>query len=209
MTGFFITVEGIEGVGKSTQRAAIRSWLEGRGREVIVTREPGGTPLAEKLRAIVLQPQGESVSAVSELLLMFAARSVHLDNLIRPALARGAVVLCDRFTDATYAYQGSGRGISDASIAQLEQLVQGRLRPDLTLLLDAPVELGLARVAVRQGTAPADRFETERAEFFRVVREKYLARARAEPARFAIIDAAGSLSEVSARIAQVLALRVL
>ena len=107
MTGFFITVEGIEGVGKSTQMAAIRSWLEARGKTVIVTREPGGTPLAEKLRALVLQPQGESVGAASELLMMFAARSVHLDNLIRPALARGAVVVCDRFTDATYAYQGS------------------------------------------------------------------------------------------------------
>ena len=208
MTGFFITVEGIEGVGKSTQMAAIRSWLEARGREVTVTREPGGTPLAEKLRALVLQPQGESVGANTELLLMFAARSVHLDNLIRPALARGAVVVCDRFTDATYAYQGSGRGISDASIAQLEQLVQGTLRPDLTLLLDAPVELGLARAAERHGATRADRFESERAEFFRLVREKYLARARAEPLRFAVIDASGTVAEVSAIIERTLAQRL-
>ena len=209
MTGFFITVEGIEGVGKSTQVAAIRSWLEARGKTVIVTREPGGTPLAEKLRALVLQPQGESVGAASELLMMFAARSVHLDNLIRPALARGAVVVCDRFTDATYAYQGSGRGISDATIAELERLVQETLRPDLTLLLDAPVELGLARAAERQGTACTDRFESERVEFFRRVRDKYLARARAEPERFAVIDGTGTLSEVSRQIERVLARKIL
>ncbi|HZF15189.1 MAG TPA: dTMP kinase [Steroidobacteraceae bacterium] len=208
MKGFFITVEGIEGVGKSTQIETIRAWLEARGRNVVVTREPGGTPLAERLRELALRPQGENIGPWSELLLMFAARSVHLDNRVRPALAEGAVVVCDRFTDATYAYQGTGRGIADAEIAALERFVQGTLRPDLTFLLDAPAEIGLARAASRRNPGGADRFETERLEFFRKVREKYLERARKEPARFAVIDATAAVTEVAAKIRQVLAGRL-
>jgi dTMP kinase len=208
MSGYFITVEGIEGVGKSTQIEAIRAWLERRGSKVVVTREPGGTPLAERLRELVLQPQGESVGRVSELLLMFAARSIHLDNRIRPALAAGAVVVCDRFTDATYAYQGTGRGVPDAQIAALEQLVQGRLRPDLTLLLDAPAEVGQARARERRNPGEADRFETERIEFFRKVRDKYLERARAQPGRIEVIDASVDAAQVAAAIEQVLARRL-
>jgi dTMP kinase len=206
--GYFITVEGIEGVGKSTQIETIRAWLETRGRMAVITREPGGTPLAERLRDMVLQPQGESVGSASELLLMFAARSIHLDNRVRPALAEGAVVVCDRFTDATYAYQGTGRGIADAEIAALERLVQGTLRPDLTLLLDAPAEVGLARAERRRRAGGTDRFETERIEFFRRVREKYLERARLEAARFAVIDASADAQEVAARIRDVLAERL-
>jgi dTMP kinase len=139
---------------------------------------------------------------------MFAARSVHLDNLIRPALAQGSCVVCDRFTDATYAYQGTGRGIADAAIAGIESLVQGALRPDVTFLLDAPVELGLARAAKRLAPAVADRFEEERVEFFRKVRDKYLERARAEPGRIEVIDASGALADVSASIERVLARRI-
>ncbi len=208
MKGYFITVEGIEGVGKSTQIETIRAWLEGRGRNALITREPGGTPLAERLRELVLQPQGESIGPTSELLLMFAARSVHLDNRVRPALAAGAVVVCDRFTDATYAYQGTGRGIADAEIAALERLVQGTLRPDLTLLLDAPAEVALTRAERRRSSGGADRFETERIEFFHRVREKYLERARLEPARFAVIDASAGAQEVAAKICDVLAERL-
>jgi dTMP kinase len=206
--GYFITVEGIEGVGKSSQIEIIRAWLEARGQRVVMTREPGGTPLAERLRELVLRPQGERVGPVSELLLMFAARSVHLDNLVRPALAEGFCVVCDRFTDATYAYQGTGRGIADAAIAGLENLVQGALRPDLTILLDAAAELGLARAAQRLAPAVTDRFEEERVEFFRKVRDKYLARARAEPERIEVIDASGELAQVSASIERVLARRI-
>jgi dTMP kinase len=206
--GYFITVEGIEGVGKSSQVETIRAWLDARGRRVVMTREPGGTPLAERLRELVLRPQGEPVGPVSELLMMFAARSVHLDNLVRPALAEGSVVVCDRFTDATYAYQGTGRGIADAAIAGLENLVQGSLRPDLTLLLDAPAELGLARAAQRLALGSTDRFETERVEFFRRVRDKYLERARMEPDRFEVIDGTGELAQVSASVERVLARRI-
>jgi len=208
MSGYFITIEGIEGVGKSTQIEAIRAWLERHGRKVVVTREPGGTPLAERLRELVLQPQGESVGPVSELLLMFAARSVHLDNRIRPALAAGAVVVCDRFTDASYAYQGTGRGVPDVRIAALEQLVQGTLRPDLTLLLDAPAQVGQARAQERRNPGGADRFETERIEFFRKVRDKYLERARAEPGRIEVIDATVDATQVAAAIEKVLARRL-
>jgi dTMP kinase len=207
VTGYFITVEGIEGVGKTTQIGAIRAWLERRGRRVVTTREPGGTPFAERVRELVLKPQDERVSAVTELLLMFAARSAHLDNLVRPALKEGAVVVCDRFTDATYAYQGSGRGVSEEAIRALEQLVQGALRPDLTLLLDAPAEIGLARAAGRRDFG-GDRFDSERVEFFRRVREAYLARALAEPARMAVIDARRGTAEVTADIERLLAERL-
>jgi dTMP kinase len=185
--GRFITLEGIEGVGKSTQREALAAWLRSAGAEVVVTREPGGTPLAEQVRGLVLQAGSEIVSGRSELLLMFAARSVHLDNLILPALQRGAVVLCDRFTDATYAYQGAGRGVAQQDIAALERITQQDLQPDLTLLFDCPVPLALARMRGRG--AAGDRFETEQECFFERVREEYLRRAAQAPERIRVIDA--------------------
>ena len=202
--GRFLTMEGIEGVGKSTQIARLAGALAERGIDHVVTREPGGTPLAEKIRGLVLDARDESLPAAGELLLMFAARAVHLHNYIEPQLQAGRWVLCDRFTDATYAYQGGGRGLDLRSIAQLEQLVQGSRRPDLTLLLDAPVEQALARARERNAAAAQDRFESERAEFFSRVRATYLARAAAEPARFALIDATRSMDLVGAQILSVL-----
>jgi dTMP kinase len=199
--GRFITLEGLEGSGKSTQLALLGKHLTGQGRRVVVTREPGGTPLAERLRDVVLHAGEEALSAESELLVMFAARSVHLESLVRPALARGDWVVCDRFTDATYAYQGAGRGVADESIRALEQLVQRGLRPDLTLLLDVPVDVGLARARARRGAAVADRFEREGREFFDRVRARFLAIARAEPARVRLIDADRPEAEVARAIA--------
>jgi dTMP kinase len=203
--GRFLTFEGIEGVGKTTQVARLAKLLTERGIAQVVTREPGGTPLAERIRDLVLTPGAEAVPDAAELLLMFAARSVHLENWIEPSLAAGRWVICDRFTDATYAYQGAGRGLAVESIAQLERLVQGSRRPDLTLLLDVPVEVGLGRAKARnagaQGTASgADRFERERIEFFERVRAGYLGRAAAEPARMAVIDATSSEDEVAVAI---------
>jgi dTMP kinase len=198
--GRFITLEGIEGVGKSTQIAAVASALSARGVEIVVTREPGGTPLAEKLRDLVLAPRDEFLPPIAELLIMFAARAVHLENRIAPQLAAGRWVLCDRFTDATYAYQGAGRGLPAASIAALEQIVQGARRPDLTILLDAPVGVALARVARRSSAANLDRFERERGEFFERVRAGYLARAAAEPRRIAVVDASRAPADVTAAV---------
>ena len=209
--GRFLTIEGIEGVGKSTQVPRLAQALAARAIECVLTREPGGTPLAEKIRELVLAPGAEVLPDAAELLLMFAARSVHLENFIKPHLEAGRWVLCDRFTDASYAYQGAGRGFAFDSIAQLERLVQGSMRPDLTLLLDAPVAAGLERVRARNAGAghasAADRFERERAEFFERVREGYLARAAAEPERMAVIDAAGSIDLVAAQILEVLRVR--
>ncbi len=208
--GRFLTVEGIEGVGKSTQVARLAAHLSARGVAHRVTREPGGTPLAEQIRALVLTAGDETLPPAAELLLMFAARSVHLANLIEPALHAGEWVVCDRFTDATYAYQGTGRGVAGEIIASLETLVQGSRRPDLTLLLDAPVELALERARKRRpptasGTAPdIDRFERERGEFFVRVRRGYLARAAAEPGRFLVIDATAPADEVTAAIVSAL-----
>jgi dTMP kinase len=199
MSGRFIVLEGIEGVGKTTQMAAARARLAAAAAELVVTREPGGTPLAERIREQALAPGAEPMPADAELLLMFAARAVHLDNLIRPALARGAWVLCDRFTDASYAYQGAGRGLGVEPVAALERLVQRGLRPDLVVLLDAPVEVALARVRARRGVT--DRFEGERVEFFERARRSYLERARAELARYAIVDASADLATVSAQVA--------
>ena len=201
MKGRFITLEGGEGVGKSTNLAFVATLLREAGRTVDVTREPGGTPLAERVRALVVDHADEPMPPAAELLLMFAARSIHLENRIRPALARGAWVVCDRFTDATYAYQGGGRGADPAWIADLERRVQRGLRPDLTLLLDADPGVGLARAEAR---GAADRFEAERLAFFRDVRALYLARARAEPERFRVIDADRPLGEVQADIAAAL-----
>lgn len=204
MSGRFVTVEGIEGVGKTTQVARLSQALTARGIEHVVTREPGGTELAETIREVVLSPKQEPLPPVAELLLMFAARAVHLANRIEPALQAGKWVVCDRFTDATYAYQGAGRGMNQEYIRFLESCVQGTRRPDLTLLLDVPVAVGLARSQKRDVGKVRDRFELERAEFFERVREGYLSRARAEPSRMAIIDAAQGVDEVTASMLQVL-----
>lgn len=193
MTGLFVTLEGPEGAGKSTNREYLAAQLRAEGIDVLLTREPGGTPLAERIRELLLAPSDESMHADTELLLVFAARAQHLAEVIRPALARGAVVLCDRFTDATYAYQGGGRGLSHERIAALENFVQGQLRPDLTLVFDLPVEVGLARATAR---GRLDRFEQEGRTFFDAVRSTYLHRAKAEPGRYRLVDAAQSLEEV-------------
>jgi dTMP kinase len=183
----FITLEGIEGAGKSTVARTLGDELRRRGGEVLLTREPGGTPLAEAIRGILLRRGTEDLSAVAETLLMFAARAVHLDNAIRPALAAGKWVICDRYTDASYAYQGAARGVEPALIDRLAAAVHADLWPTRTLLLDLPVTEGLARARRRGG--PADRFEDEHQEFFERVREAYLARASADPQRFRVLDA--------------------
>jgi dTMP kinase len=190
--GKFITLEGIEGAGKSTVAAALAEALHARGISVRQTREPGGTPLAERLRQLVLQRGDESLSAEAETLLMFAARAIHLDNLVRPALERGEWVICDRFTDATRAYQGGGRGVDTTLIEQLAASVHRGLEPDLTLLLDLPVNMGLGRARARRqakGESVVDRFESETVQFFERVRASYLDTARREPKRCQIIDA--------------------
>jgi dTMP kinase len=205
--GRFVTLEGIEGVGKSTQVARLSAALDEIGIAHVVTREPGGTPLAESIRDVVLSAREESLPPTAELLLMFAARAVHLANHILPSLRAGRWVICDRFTDATYAYQGGGRGLGVEMIAELESMVQGALRPDFTVLLDAPVEKALARARRRNAGAPADRFERERSEFFERVRNLYRARAAAEPERFAIVDATQSVDAIGAQILEQLKLR--
>ena len=201
MRGRFITMEGGEGAGKSTMMGHVADWLENAGHRVVRTREPGGTDLAEKLREILLDRNNISLSGRAELLLLFAARAQHLEELIRPALVRGDWVLCDRFTDATWAYQGGGRGLPRDEIGSLETLVHGDLQPDLTLLLDLPVELGMKRAARR---SQADRFEQESTLFFERVRNAYLERAQAAPERFAVIDAASNMEEVWSQIKSVL-----
>lgn len=197
--GKLITLEGIEGVGKSTSMSFLRERLHARGIDVLTTREPGGTPLAEAIRKLVVEPAGESMPAVCETLLMFAARATHLANLIRPALEAARWVLCDRFTDATYAYQGGGRGVALERIRSLHGWVHGGLEPDLTLLLDAPVDVGLARVRGRNANG-GDRFESERREFFERVRSVYLDIARANPERVSVIDADRPLPDVQAAL---------
>lgn len=197
MSGLFITLEGPEGAGKSTNREYLAKRLRENGIEVVLSREPGGTPLAERIRELLLDPSGEKMDSDTELLLVFAARAQHLAQVIRPALARGAVVLCDRFTDATYAYQGGGRGLGDVRIAELERFVQGELRPDLTLVFDLPVEIGLSRAAAR---GRLDRFELEGRDFFEAVRQTYLQRAAATPARYRVLDAAQPLAAVQRSI---------
>lgn len=201
-TGKFITFEGGEGLGKTTNIPFVANYLQQQGIVVTTTREPGGTQLAEKIRHLLLDTAGESLSEQTELLLMFAARSQHIRHVIQPALDQGHWVLCDRFTDATYAYQGGGRGIPTAAIAWLEQWVQAELRPDLTLLFDAPVAIGMTRVAQRKGVA--DRFELEHLGFFERVRSAYLARAQQNPGRMKIIAADQPLLSVQANIGAVL-----
>ncbi len=202
MQGRFITIEGIEGVGKSTNLAFVAEWFRQQGATVVVTREPGGTEIGERIRRLILDTPGAGLSATGELLLMFAARAEHLHSLIEPALQRGEVVICDRFTDATFAYQGGGRELDTAAIATLETLVQGSLRPHLTLLLDADTRLSAERVAGRG--AAKDRFEQEREAFFGRVREAYLQRAAAEPQRIRVIDASQPLPAVQADLRHIL-----
>ena len=199
--GLFITVEGIEGVGKSTNIDFIRRTLERAGKSVIVTREPGGPEVSEAIRNVLLSPDLPGMHADTELLLMFAARAEHLHRRILPALDQGQWVVCDRFTDATYAYQGGGRGIDTARIATLETFVQGELRPDLTILLDTDVATGLARAKNR---SDADRFEQETVDFFERVRTTYLDMAAAHPARYRIIDASRPLDAVQTALGEVL-----
>jgi dTMP kinase len=197
MQARFITLEGIEGAGKSTQLEVVRACLEERGISVMTSREPGGTPIAERIRSVLLDPESQGMAADTELLLMFAARAEHLAQSILPALRRGTWVVCDRFTDATYAYQGGGRGIDTDRIAVLEKYVQGSLRPDLTILLDLDVSAGLARAGRR--SAP-DRFESETIRFFEGVRQAYLERAARYPERIRVIDARGNALAVGDQV---------
>lgn len=197
----FITLEGGEGAGKSTNLAFVHQWLRNEGCDVVATREPGGTELGERIREILLHAKELHITPESEMLLMFAARCEHINKVIRPALAAGKVVLCDRFTDATYAYQGGGRGLDAGRIATIENWVQGDLRPDLTLLFDVSVEAGRERAGQR---SEPDRFEREDNEFFRRVRETYLARSALEPKRIRLVDASRPLAQVEQQIVSVL-----
>lgn len=201
-SGGFITVEGGEGAGKTTQLAFMRAYLEQAGYPVVLTREPGGTPLGEDIRALLLGHRHDGMALTTETLLMFAARAEHLERVIQPALAAGRWVLCDRFTDATYAYQGGGRGLPPERIAILEDWVQGALRPDLTLVFDLPVAVGLER-AGRRGAA--DRFEREETAFFERIRAVYRDRARRKPDRYRIVDANRSVETVRAEVEAILA----
>lgn len=200
-TGRLITLEGGEGAGKSTQARFIADWLRARGRGVVQTREPGGSPLAEALRGVILQDWPGGISPETETLLMFAARAAHLEQTVRPALARGEDVVCDRFIDSTYAYQGAGKGVPRTRIAQMEKLVLAGLRPRLTLVLDLPPELGLQR-ARRRGDQ--NRFEAETLAFQRRVRRCFRERARAAPRRYAVIDASQPVEQVQAAVVRVL-----
>jgi len=203
--GLFISFEGIDGAGKSSHIEALADWLRARGRQVLLTREPGGTPLAEDLRALFLQRE---MDALTEALLVFAGRRDHLHRVIRPALARGEVVLCDRFTDATFAYQGAGRGMDLQVLATLEQWVQqgpqGLRQPDLTIWFDLPPATAAQR---RAAAREADRFEQQDLDFFERVRAGYAARAAAAPARFARIDASGTVDEVAAQLRELMEAR--
>ena len=197
MRGKFITIEGTEGVGKTTNIQFIQSLMDKHKLAYATTREPGGTPLAEQIRELLLSPREESVSNSAELLMVFAARAQHIYQVIEPSLSEGAWVLCDRFTDATYAYQGAGRLMDTGLIAELEMMVQGSLRPDLTLILDIPVQIGIKRAGER---STPDRFELEQVEFFERVRSQYLQIAKDNPQRCVVIDASKPLEAVQAQI---------
>jgi len=201
MRGRFITIEGTEGVGKTTNIDFIKQWLDDNGISFVNTREPGGTPLAEEIREVLLSNREEQVCSKAELLMMFAGRAQHIDQVIEPQLAMGNWVLCDRFTDATYAYQGAGREMGNALIESLETMVQGSMRPDLTLVLDVPVELGLERAGKR---SEPDRFELEKTDFFNRVRQAYLSMANNNPQRYKIIDASQTLDLVQLQITDTL-----
>ena len=222
--GRFLSVEGVDGAGKSTQLPRIESWLRRTGVRTLATREPGGTPFGESLRAVLLDPRFTGMSPVAELLVMFAARAEHLAKVISPAIEEGVWVLCERFTDATFAYQGGGRDVDSATIEALEETVQSEIRPDLVLVLDLPAEVGLARAERRrQGAAvpadraaeagieggAADRFERENVAFFRRVRENYLRRAREQPERYAVIDAAADVATITERMVREITERLL
>lgn len=198
MSGRLICLEGGEGAGKSTALEVVRGWLELRGRRTLVTREPGGTPAAERIRALLLDPATGEIDPVTELLLMFAARRENVVDVIEPALADDVDVICDRFTDASYAYQGAGRELGPEPVARLAGLVHPGLEPDLVLVLDVPVEVGLERIKQREGGP--DRIEGGRADFLARVRGAYLERARANPARYAVIDAGKNIDRVGAAI---------
>ncbi len=206
MKGFFITLEGTEGAGKSTLMDFIGDLLSKSGKQVLLTREPGGTKTGEKIRDILLDSNNTGLTDDTELLLMFAARAQHIEEIIKPALALGKVVICDRFTDASYAYQGGGRGVDHTRIKQLEDWVQKGLQADLTLLFDLDVEIGLRRAGKR---SEADRFEQEEIGFFQRIRSCYLERAENEPERFKIIDAAKSFEEVKQQITEILQMKKL
>jgi dTMP kinase len=197
MRGRFITIEGTEGVGKTTNIEYIKQWLDDHAISYVSTREPGGTPLAEEVRQLLLANREEKVCSKAELLMMFAGRAQHIDQVIEPQLAKGNWVLCDRFTDATYAYQGAGREMGYELIKSLETMVQGAMRPDLTLVLDVPVELGLERAGER---SEPDRFEREKTDFFNRVRQAYLSMATNNPQRYKIIDASQNLEHVQLQI---------
>jgi len=201
MRGRFITLEGVDGAGKSTHVEWIAEWLRERKVNLCLTREPGGTPLGERLRELLLDP-AQQIDAEAEALLMFAARKQHLAQVIMPALEHGRWVLCDRFSDATFAYQGGGRGIAASRLALLEQWVQGGLQPDLTLYFDVPVEIARARLLA---TRTLDRFEQEQASFFERVRTGYLNRAHCDPVRIRVVDSTGSIEDVRALLAASLA----
>lgn len=202
MKGRLICIEGGEGAGKSTALSRIRGWLEARGRRTLVTREPGGTPVAEKIRALLLDPETGEIDPLTELLLMFAARRENVVQRIQPALADGVDVICDRFTDASYAYQGGGRGLGPGPVARLAGLVHPDLEPDLVLVLDVPVETGLQRIRGRKGGP--DRFEAAQVDFLNRVRDTYLERARSDPARYAVIDAGQPVARVGEAIEKAL-----
>ncbi len=199
--GVFITLEGVEGAGKSTLMAYAAEYFSEKGREVIQTREPGGTKTGEQIRAILLDSDNETLTDNTELLLMFAARMQHIDEVIRPALSSEKIVICDRFIDATYAYQGAGRGLDMTRIEALENWVQQGLKPDMTLLFDLDIETGLRRANQR---SDADRFEQEEISFFERIRSCYLERAENEPKRFSIIDASQSFENVKLQIQTIL-----
>lgn len=201
MRGRFITLEGGEGAGKSTQIQLLAAELRDQGQSVCVTREPGGTELGEAVRSVLMRDYASPMPAMSELLLMFAARAAHLEQVIEPALARGEWVLCDRFTDASYAYQGAARGLGAEPVITLESLVQGDLRPDCVLLFDLPIEWGLARADARGN---ANRFDQETLAFHEAVRRGYFERAAAEPARYRVIDASGDTTHVQQSVQQAL-----
>jgi dTMP kinase len=202
MNGKFISIEGIEGAGKSTQLSFIREFLEQQGITVRVTREPGGTELGEQIRELLLTPRDTGMSHDAELLLMFAARAEHIEQVIKPALARGEWVLCDRFVDATFAYQGGGRGIERERIEAISDWTLKGLQTDITFLFDLPVEQGQARVIKRQ--QEKDRFEQEKAAFFQLIRDCYLERAEQEPARIKVIDSSRDISDIQAQLKAIL-----
>lgn len=202
MIGKFISIEGIEGAGKSTQIQFIKTYLERFNQTVVVTREPGGTPLAEEIRELLLKPREERMSDDTELLLMFAARAQHINQVILPALSEGKWVVCDRFVDATFAYQGAGRGIHEERIAALSEWTLAGLKTDLTLLFDLPVEVGQQRV--NQRLLQKDRFEQEKTDFFEKIRHCYLERATAEPERIQIIDAEKSITAIEQEVSNIL-----